>query len=82
MLSAPYVLKSGVRQGGLTSPLLFNIYTNDPIEVISSTRLGYQADNGCVNNLIYAGEMVLLSASVSGIRELVAIIRFKTWLKI
>ncbi|XP_026736751.1 uncharacterized protein LOC113500241 [Trichoplusia ni] len=64
-LSETYRLTSGVRQGGLTSPVLFNLYINELIEELSSTRVGCQVGGVRVNNLSYADDMVLLSPSVN-----------------
>lgn len=72
-LSETYRLTSGVRQGGLTSPVLFNLYINELIEELSSTRVGCQVGGVRVNNLSYADDMVLLSPSVNGIRQLINI---------
>ncbi|XP_073948222.1 uncharacterized protein [Choristoneura fumiferana] len=68
--SSPYRLQSGVRQGGLTSPKLFNIYINALIVALSSQHVGCHIDDICVNNLSYADDMVLLSASVGGLKTL------------
>ncbi|KAG7294937.1 hypothetical protein JYU34_022671 [Plutella xylostella] len=72
-LSEPYVLDCGVRQGGLTSPKLFNVYVNDLIVGLSGTRVGCSIGGVSVNNLSYADDMVLLSPTVGGLRELLAI---------
>lgn len=72
-LSEPYRLECGVRQGGLASPLLFNLYINELIEVLSGERVGCYIDGVCFNNISYADDMVLLSASVCGLRKLLAI---------
>jgi hypothetical protein len=69
--SDPYALKCGVRQGGLTSPRLFNMYVNELIDGLSSIRVGCRIDNVCVNNISYADDMVLLSPSVSGLKKLI-----------
>lgn len=71
--SSEYRLDCGVRQGGLTSPDLFNIYMNGLIEELRSTRIGCHIGDVCVNNLSYADDMVLLSPSISGLRKLLAI---------
>uniref|UniRef100_A0A2A4KA90 Reverse transcriptase domain-containing protein n=1 Tax=Heliothis virescens TaxID=7102 RepID=A0A2A4KA90_HELVI len=71
-LSRSYGLECGVRQGGLTSPTLFNLYMNELIEGLSSTRVGCFIDGVSVNNISYADDMVLLSASVCGLRKLIA----------
>ncbi|CAG9124587.1 unnamed protein product [Plutella xylostella] len=72
-LSEPYRLECGVRQGGLTSPKLFNLYVNALIKELSETRVGCHIDNVCINNISYADDMVLLSASVCGITKLLGI---------
>lgn len=72
-LSQPYGLECGVRQGGLTSPKLFNLYINALVEELSSTRVGCHIDGVCLNNISYADDMVLLSASVCGLTKLLDI---------
>ena len=72
-LSDEYGLECGVRQGGLSSPLLFNVYINRLIEGLSSEHVGCIIDDICVNNISYADDMVLLSPSISGLRRLLAI---------
>ncbi|XP_063539546.1 uncharacterized protein LOC134748704 [Cydia strobilella] len=72
-LSDEYRLECGVRQGRLTSPTLFNLYINGLIEALSRTHVGCHVDGVCVNNISYADDMVLLSASVCGIRKLLKI---------
>lgn len=71
-ISDQYRLECGVRQGGLTSPILFNLYINALIEELSGMHVGCHIDNICVNNISYADDMVLLSASVCGLRKLLA----------
>lgn len=72
-MSDMYQLEYGVRQGGLTSPTLFNLYINDLIGALNSQHVGCHTDGVGVNNLSYADDMVLLSASVCGLRELIRI---------
>nr|XP_034834958.1 uncharacterized protein LOC117991469 [Maniola hyperantus] len=70
-MSDSYQLECGVRQGGLTSPTLFNLYMDELIVALSKQRVGCHVDGVCVNNLSYADDMVLLSASICGLRRLV-----------
>ena len=72
-LSDEYTLTCGVRQGGLSSPTLFNLYINQLIERLSSVHVGCYIDGQCLNNLSYADDMVLLSPSIRGLRELISI---------
>lgn len=72
-VSDDYWLPCGVRQGGLTSPDLFNLYVNDLIVELSSTPVGLRSDGRYVNNLSYADDMVLISPSIKGLQRLVSI---------
>jgi hypothetical protein len=71
-LSEEYGMECGVRQGGLSSPLLFNLYVNQLIERLSSTHVGCYIDDTCVNNISYADDMVLLSPSMGGLKKLIS----------
>jgi len=59
------LLKIGVRQGGVLSPILFNIYI---VSVIKSLVL---ADLGChIGWLIHVDDIILLSASVGSLQTI------------
>ncbi|KAI8425704.1 hypothetical protein MSG28_011507 [Choristoneura fumiferana] len=62
-------MKCGVRQRGLTSPVLFNLYINDLIEELSSAAVGCHI----AGNFSYADDMALLSPSVNGMTILLDI---------
>ena len=66
-------MECGVRQGRLTSPTLFNVYINALIEELSSTHVGCHIYGVSVNNISYADDMVLLSASPCGLVKLIKI---------
>ncbi|XP_022827117.1 uncharacterized protein LOC111356862 [Spodoptera litura] len=59
--------------GGLTSPRLFNLYVNALIEELSRTHVGCHVGGVCINNISYADDMVLLSASVCGLSRMIGI---------
>ncbi|CAG9129758.1 unnamed protein product [Plutella xylostella] len=71
--SDEYILKCGVRQGGLSSPALFNIYIDQLIVELSNTTSGCSIDGLMINNISYADDMVLLSPSISALRKLLCI---------
>ncbi|XP_063549136.1 uncharacterized protein LOC134756238 [Cydia strobilella] len=71
--SDEYRLQCGVRQGGLSSPILFNLYINELIDGLSRTRVGCHMGDKCFNNISYADDMVLLGPSVNSIRQLLAL---------
>ncbi|KAJ8727231.1 hypothetical protein PYW08_015628 [Mythimna loreyi] len=68
--SDEYKLECGVRQGGLTSPKLFNLYMDRLIGELSSSGIGCHIDGICVNNISYADDMALLSPSIGALRKL------------
>ncbi|XP_059055935.1 uncharacterized protein LOC131849827 [Achroia grisella] len=68
--SDEYKLECGVRQGGISSPTLFNVYINSLIAELSSMHAGCYIDGIAVNNLSYADDMVLLSPSISALRKM------------
>ncbi|XP_026314088.1 uncharacterized protein LOC113225853 [Hyposmocoma kahamanoa] len=71
--SEPYPLECGVSQIGLSSPKLFNLYINALIGELSGARLGCYIDGIYINNISYADDMLLLSASVCGLTKLISI---------
>ncbi|XP_022823303.1 uncharacterized protein LOC111354194 [Spodoptera litura] len=72
-LSDEYRLECGVRQGGLTSPTLFNLYVNGLIDELSNIGVGCSIDGCCINSISYADDMVLLSPSVAALRKMIGV---------
>ena len=66
-----YSVKSGVRQGGVLSPLLFAVYVDDMLNKLK----GY----GCKYNLLkagafmYADDLVLLSSSIAELKRMLVV---------
>lgn len=57
----------------MSSPTLFNIFVDELICRLSGTKVnkvGCHIDGVYINNVSYAGDMVLLRASVCGLRRL------------
>ena len=62
----------GTRQGGISSPLLFNIFYQDLVEKLSKCSGGKLISNDTYNVFCYAGDSILTSLSVTGLQELIA----------
>jgi len=64
------LLKSGVRQGGVFSPILFNIYIGSVIKSLVLAYPGCHIQGTCS---IYADDIILLSASVRSLQKMLDI---------
>ena len=69
-ISSSFRVYNGVRQGGILSPNLFNVYADDLSQTRNRCRTGCLSGNITINHLMYADDLVLLSPSATGLREL------------
>lgn len=72
--SSFFCLKAGVRQGGILSPFLFAIFIDDVIAKVVAANVGCHISlvNVCV--FLYADDILLLSPTLSGLQNLLAIV--------
>ena len=63
-LSSSLLVTSGVRQGGLLSPLLFNCYVNDILVTLRQGECGCRLNSVYTGCIMYADDLILISASV------------------
>ena len=66
-------VKSGIRQGGILSPVLFNIYVDSLILGLKSSGLGCHIQGLYVGCLAYADDVLLLSGSVCLLQKMLNI---------
>ena len=70
VLSDRFYVSNGVRQGGILSPFLFNVYMDDLSIALNACPTGVVVDGICVNHLLYADDLVVFSPSISGLQKL------------
>ena len=63
---------SGVRQGGILSPALINVYVDGLSEKFCSMTVGCYINYVCYNHLIYADDTVLLAPSPSALQSVIS----------
>ena len=68
-----FEVKSGVRQGGILSPLLFNVYINCIIVKLRNTGLGCWIKSTYLGCIVYADDILLLSSSCIELQKMLNI---------
>ena len=73
VLSEPVSLLSGVRQGGILSPLLFSAYVDIVLAELEKSSRGCFINKRCFNSFMYADDLILLSISVVDLQALLSL---------
>ena len=72
-ISTPIYVSNGVRQGGVLSPLLFNLYMDHLSVELKECRTGCLVGDSLINLMLYADDLVVLSPSSAGLQQLLRI---------
>ena len=72
-LSQYFELSSGVKQSGVLSPILFNIYIDKLLLELKGSGYRCQINNIFVGALCYADDVTLLSPSIRGLNALITL---------
>ncbi len=70
-LSKCIKISKGTRQGGLSSPFIFNIFYQDMIGKVSDMFNGVNIGSHTYNIFCYADDVLLLSLTASGLQKLI-----------
>ena len=69
-ISSSFKVGNGVKQGGILSPVLFNIYIDKLSIALNDTAIGGKIGGQLLNHLCYSDDMCLISISSSGMQQL------------
>jgi Reverse transcriptase (RNA-dependent DNA polymerase) len=69
-----FSLECGVRQGGVLSPHLFNIYIDDVIKTVSHSKFCCNIRFSCVSIFMYADDLIIMSPSVTLLQKLFTLV--------
>jgi exonuclease III len=71
LYSSPFTSINGLRQGGILSPMYFNVFVDDLSHKLLHTNAGCFRNNVCVNHLFYADDTILMAPSPLALQILI-----------
>ena len=72
-ISSPFRVTNGVRQGGILSPILFNVYMDDLSKELNKCKTGCLVGKSLINHLVYADDLVIMSPYSAGLQQLLRV---------
>lgn len=73
LFSSPFLVKNGVKQGGIVSPLLFCVYLDGLLKMLKDSKVGCYVGHLCLAAVAYADDIVLLAPTVRAMRLLLSV---------
>ena len=70
IIGKEFLVRNGVRQGGILSTLLFNLYIDECISKVSSLKVGCELLSRKVNIIGFADDLIMLSPSITGLQTI------------
>ena len=67
--SNKFYVTNGVKQGGILSPALFNVYMNNLSVTLNQSGIGGFLGDSLVNHICYADDLCLIAFSSSGMQH-------------
>ena len=65
-----FLFSNSVKQGGILSPMLFNVYMDQLSINLNRSGIGSNIDGHLINHLCYADDLCLISPSSAGMQKL------------
>ena len=72
-ISNLFNVTNGVRQGGILSPKLFNIYIDGLSNILNNSLIGGSLGGKRINHMLYADDLCIVSLSSAGLQKLLSI---------
>ena len=72
-ISNVFNVTNGVRQGGILSPKLFNIYIDGLSNILNNSLIGGSLGGKGINYMLYADDLCIISLSSAGLQKLLSI---------
>ena len=66
-----FQVQNGVRQGAITSPIFYCVYCDELIKILRKKKIGCQIGGEFFGILVYADDIILLSANLPGLQAMV-----------
>jgi hypothetical protein len=73
VVSDPFTITNGVKQGAVLSPILFAVYTDGLLRKLKDSGIGCHMGSQYVGALAFADDLTLLSPTLSGLKEMIRV---------